>query len=300
LAVTFTKKAANEMRQRIEVLLTQQQEALQSESGGTFVAEVAAPDNSPEDLRRVTMGTFHSICTKILRFNGDLLVSLPSVEKDMVGRGGDAAVNLDGNFAIMDASDQLRLLKECMASEGIDPDKTKFKPVQILDAIGKIKEAQSLGENLFAQVDEKGRQKPLSPLLKTARDLYSLYREKMLSTNSLDFDDLIILTREMLMQYPELREKLHRRWPHILVDEFQDTSKLQLDLVKLLTSSSLFAVGDADQLIYSWRGAYVGSLADLPKEFAQYTDDGVQTVFLKENYRYVALPTCILTWEQND
>lgn len=288
LAVTFTRKAANEMRQRVEVLLAQKQEQHILSSGGTLDSssdndDVA--DNSPQDLSRITMGTFHSICAKILRFNGNLLASLPSVEKDMIGRGEGGAVNLDGNFAILDASDQLRLLKECMVAKTIDLETLSTKPIQILESIGKIKEAEALGQNIFAELDEKGSKKAPSISLKMAREMFSLYREKTLSNNALDYDDLILLTREMLMEHPELREKLHRRWPHILVDEFQDTSRIQFDIVKLLTSSSLFAVGDADQLIYSWRGAHVGSLADLPKEFESYTDDGVQTVFLKENYR---------------
>jgi DNA helicase-2/ATP-dependent DNA helicase PcrA len=87
------------------------------------------------------------------------------------------------------------------------------------------------------------------------------------------------------MKDRELKERLHKRWPHILVDEFQDTSRSQMDLVKLLTSSSLFVVGDADQSIYSWRGAHVGSLDDFATEFRRYAGDGVSTVYLKENYR---------------
>ncbi len=290
LAVTFTKKAAEEMRQRVERLLVQQQ-GQEMPSIQHLDSEVIQQDTSgstPNDLRRITMGTFHSICAKILRFNGDLLQSLPSVEDDMVGRQ-EASVNLDGSFAILDASDQLRILKECLDETKIDLKNSSVKPLQILTAIGTIKEALALGKDPLNEFDES--KKPIPRPLKYARDIYSLYRGKLLSNNALDFDDLILMTREILIMFPELRERLHRRWPHVLIDEFQDTSRIQMDLVKLLTSSSLLVVGDADQAIYSWRGAHAGSLSDFRTEFEDFTEEGVHTVYLKENYRCV-LPLC--------
>jgi DNA helicase II / ATP-dependent DNA helicase PcrA len=92
------------------------------------------------------------------------------------------------------------------------------------------------------------------------------------------------MTRELLMENDDVRERLQRRWTHILVDEYQDTSRIQMNLVKLLTSGSLFVVGDADQSIYSWRGAHAGSLSDFEVEFRQDFGD-VSTVYLMENYR---------------
>jgi DNA helicase-2/ATP-dependent DNA helicase PcrA len=293
LAVTFTKKAAEEMRNRVELLLIQQQQQHDTPSMTTHgsgddevVSEDLAP-NVPKDLGRVTMGTFHSICAKILRFNGDLLESLPSVQDDMVGRIEGGAVNLDGNFAILDASDQLRILKECLDENEIDLKKSSVKPLQVMTAIGTIKEARAQGKDPFAEFNDNQRKKPIPKPLKYAKDVYGLYREKLLSNNALDFDDLIFMTREILMEYPVLRERLHQRWPHVLIDEFQDTSIIQMDLVKLLTSHSLFVVGDADQSIYSWRGAHAGSLSDFRTEFHDFAEAGVHTVFLKENYRYV-------------
>jgi DNA helicase-2/ATP-dependent DNA helicase PcrA len=113
--------------------------------------------------------------------------------------------------------------------------------------------------------------------------VYPLYREYMLRHNCLDFDDLIYYSRDLLLHHVDVRERLQRKWNHVLVDEFQDTSRSQLDLVKLWTSQSLMVVGDADQSIYSWRGAYTSSLSDFDKEFKAWGD--VRTVFLMENYR---------------
>ena len=266
LAVTFTRKAAGEMQQRVEALLHKGDVDGDIENGG-----------APRDLQRVTLGTFHSICAKILRFNGELLPTLPSVQKDMEGLG-PTAINLDGSFAILDQSDQLRVVKECLDEAEIDLKQSGIKPLQVLNAIGQIKEKISQGEGPFDSSSEK--KKMTSKAEKIAKQVYHLYREKLFGSNGLDFDDLIYMTREMLMENEELRERLHMRWPHVLVDEFQDTSRSQMDLVKLLTSSSLLVVGDADQSIYSWRGAHAGSLADFATEY-----NNVHTVHLKENYR---------------
>jgi len=294
LAVTFTKKAAEEMRHRVESLLLQQQqlrERLDGSSGrhsdGNIVVEDQSGVETPVHLRRVTLGTFHSMCASILRINGDLLESLPSVQEDMVGLSGDLAVNLDGRFTILDTSDQLRILKQCLDEAEIDLRKTDVKPVRILEGIGTIKEAKAQGNDPFSKYGDSKDKKPIPKPLKFAKDVYSLYRQKLLSSNTLDYDDLIFMTREALLIYPSLRERLHGRWPHVLVDEFQDTSVSQMDLVKLLTSKSLFVVGDADQSIYAWRGAHASSLSDVISEFEEFTENGVHTVYLKENYRYV-------------
>jgi DNA helicase-2/ATP-dependent DNA helicase PcrA len=291
LAVTFTRKAAGEMQKRVETLLQQQQEAASDD--GDHEQRLAATTydqdgivqetvgNVPKGLERVTLGTFHSVCAKVLRYNGNLLASLPSIVQDMAGVT-NAVVNLDGSFAIADQSDQLRILKEALEAAEIDLKKSAVKPQQILMSIGQIKEALSQGQDPFKS-GEKG--KPIPKTLRIAKEIYGLYREKLLTNNAVDFDDLIFMTRELLMEHRDLRERLHERWPHVLVDEFQDTSRSQMDLVKLLTSKSLFVVGDADQSIYSWRGAHVGSLSDFATEFKGFSGGGVATVYLKENYR---------------
>uniref|UniRef100_A0A7S4AC05 DNA 3'-5' helicase n=1 Tax=Pseudo-nitzschia australis TaxID=44445 RepID=A0A7S4AC05_9STRA len=326
LAVTFTRKAAGEMKERLERLLIEQEKAVRSlenanqnhiydDDGQTIVQENTQGQvdlegsTNPKGIERVELGTFHSICAKILRFNGELLRNLPSVQRDMSmaqpvlmekisstnsneeDEGAepemimvDPEINLNGQYVIIDQAEQIRILNECLKQQEIDLKKTAMKPIQIISTIGKMKDSFAQGQDPF--VDQKNRRGgPGRPgeTMKMARKVYFPYREKLLMNNALDFDDLILMTRELLMVDEELRQRLHKRWPHVLVDEYQDTSKVQMDLIKLLTSSSLFVVGDADQSIYSWRGAHVGSLEDVKTEFEAY--GMVQTVFLKENYR---------------
>jgi len=290
LAVTFTKKASGEMRQRLEKLLQLRQSVEDEVEGIHQVPQEireesigGGPEGSsgaPRGLERVTLGTFHSVCAKILRFNGHLLASLPYVVNDMPNP--ELPINLDNNFVIMDQSDQLRILKECLDEAEVDLKKAGMKPLVILNAMGTIKESLSQGIDPFTTKDKR---KPVSKAIKLAKGVYPIYREKLFSNNAVDFDDLIFLTRELLDVHKDVRQRLHKRWGHILVDEFQDTSRSQMDLVKLLTSSSLFVVGDADQSIYSWRGAHAGSMSDFADEFQSHGDNGVTSVYLKENYR---------------
>ncbi|VEU44473.1 unnamed protein product [Pseudo-nitzschia multistriata] len=337
LAVTFTRKAAGEMRERLEKLLVEQEEHHHAagsgeaadwvpEEGG-ILQETAGPigggagagePSSPRGIERVELGTFHSICAKVLRYNGELLGDLPSVLRDMskakpvlvekIPQGGGSAetddgdddsgdgtegpemvlvdpeIRLNGQYAIIDQGEQVRVLNECLKERKIDLKNTELKPIQIISSIGKMKEIFAQGGNPLADGSkEEGGPGKAGPAMRMARKVYFPYREKLLSNNVLDFDDLILLTRELLMEHEDLRTRLHRRWPHVLVDEYQDTSRVQMDLIKLLTSSSLFVVGDADQSIYSWRGAHVGSLQEVSTEFQAY--GVVKTVFLKENYR---------------
>ena len=293
LAVTFTRKAASEMQHRIEQLLLQQHQrqqlqlqnhgesssvisGLDNEDNGDDIVQEGTDSFTPTGLKRVTLGTFHSVCAKILRWNGDLISSLPSVVADMVGEASGAL--LDRNFAILDQGDQLRIVKELLKEAEIDLEKDGkevVKPLNILSEFSRIKESLLInGKNPAAK----------SRTTRIALQTYPSYRRRLFATNSVDFDDLILLTRELLLHHEDVRENLQRRWPHLLVDEFQDTSRTQMELVKLLTSTSLFIVGDADQSIYSWRGAHVGSLSDFADEFRDYLG-GVHTVYLKENYR---------------
>lgn len=251
LAVTFTKKAASEMERRVF-------------------------DIVGEPTPRVNLGTFHSICTRMLRYNGGVLSSLPSVAADMSKSLNETL--LDGGFSIIDQSEQLRLTKEILNAKGIDLKNYKdIKPLNIVNAMGRIKGELAAGKNPF---DSKRKD---TTLQKIAKSIYYDFREQLLSNNSLDFDDLIYLARELLLNNQEVRNRLQSFWTHILVDEFQDTSVSQMDIIKLLSTDSLLVVGDADQSIYSWRGAQPTSLMDFGKEF-----DSVETVHLMENYRSTA------------
>lgn len=328
LAVTFTRKAAGEMKERLEKVLLEQERVLEGEQPQIYNENTIVQERSeepgvvdlegsrnPRGIERVELGTFHSICAKILRYNGDLLRDLPSVLRDMskaqptwvekiAPSNNDAnddygdddneeskpemvlvdpEINLNGQYAIIDQTEQIRTLNECLKEQNIDLKQTELKPIQILTAIGNMKEMFAQNQDPFADPRKKHGSGGAGAALRVARKIYYKYREKLLANNALDFDDLILLTRELLTVNDDLRGRLHKRWPHVLVDEYQDTSKIQMDLIKLLTSKSLFVVGDADQSIYSWRGAHVGSLEDVATEFSAY--GSVRTVFLKENYR---------------
>jgi len=289
LGVTFTRKAAGEMQQRVHKLLAETAAAAQDDNDNDNDEELLTVEGGFEPfaangMNRVTLGTFHSVCAKILRWNGDLLSTLPSVNADM--RSSRNETVLTGTFNIADQSEQLRLLKETY-KDNVEIEtimkSQNIKPLQILNKICWIKSELHHGEKPFPKDGQ--RRVPWS--LQIAAKLYYPYREKLLSSNCIDFDDLILLTRELLLHNEDICDRLRRRWKHVLIDEFQDTSRTQLDLVKLLTSDSLLVVGDADQSIYSWRGAHVGSLSDFEKEFAKYSSssEGVSTVYLMENYR---------------
>ena len=353
LAVTFTKKAAGEMKHRLETLL-QEQEELDADvmadgidqsdagrrwdsimdtgdgsAGDDIVQEEAPPvllseDGSaprraaPAQMDRVTLGTFHSVCAKILRWNGKELSSLPSIRAHASVDSGSNANIIDGSFAIVDQSEQMRIVKEILKEKGINlkgsGGKADIRPITVLNAVCAIKSADMVeavqmrgrsGVVTEDMEDDNGIEKMSKKVRNIASEIYPQYRQALLTSNSLDFDDLILLTRELLIVNNDVRENLHRRWNHILVDEFQDTSRVQLDLVKLLTTNSLLVVGDGDQSIYSWRGAHAESMANFVTEFqghcadslasdADNSDEGesstseaaeVNTVFLMENYR---------------
>ena len=336
LAVTFTKKAAGEMKHRLESLL-QEQEELDAEGSDTMDAEASTGDNivqeeapavfsedgsvprraAPAPMDRVTLGTFHSVCAKILRWNGRELSSLPSIRAHSNADVGANANIIDGSFAIVDQAETMRIVKEILKEKGINlkesGGKTDIRPITVLNAVCAMKSADMVatvpmrersGGRAEEMDDMNGLEKISKKVRKIASEIYPQYRQALLTSNALDFDDLILLTRELLITNNEVRENLHRRWNHVLVDEFQDTSRVQLDLVKLLTKKSLLVVGDGDQSIYSWRGAHAESMANFASEFqghcarspASNTDDwaedeeitgaaNVKTVFLMENYR---------------
>ena len=229
LSITFTNKAANEMKERVEKLVGE-----------------AAKD--------IWMGTFHSICVKILR--------------SFIDR-----IGYEKSFIIFDTSDQRTLVKECLKSLEID-DKM-FTDRSVLSEISNAK-----NEML----------EPIQYALKAGGDyrkeiiakVYSLYQQRLKENNAVDFDDIINLTIKILSENPDVLEYYNDKFKYILVDEYQDTNKSQFTLVTMLAAKygNITVVGDNDQGIYSFRGADISNILNFEKDFP-----GTKIIKLEQNYR---------------
>ena len=229
LAITFTNKAANEMKERIEKLIG-------------------------DDAKDVWMGTFHSICVRILRRYID-------------------RIGYKSDFVIFDASDQRTLVKECLKTLKID-DKL-FTDRAVLSEI-------SNGKNEMLE--------PKAYSVKYAGDfrkekiaqIYELYQSKLKENNAIDFDDIINFTIKILTDNPDVLEYYTEKFKYVLVDEYQDTNKAQFTLVSLFASryGNITAVGDNDQGIYSFRGADITNILNFERDFP-----GTKIIKLEQNYR---------------
>lgn len=228
LAITFTNKAAGEMKERISKM-------------------VAGAD-------RVWISTFHSMCAKILRMD---INYLPPFTKD---------------FSIYSESDSDKVVKEVLAERGISDDKIKKELVYHIS--NWKNNGQSYMDYIQTHESEYDMRKIGSMML--------AYDEKLAKNNALDFDDLLVKTVELFTKNPDVLDKYARRFEYILVDEFQDTNLVQYNLVKMLASvyKNVFAVGDEDQCIYSWRGANFQNIFNFKKDF-----EGASTYKLERNYR---------------
>jgi DNA helicase II / ATP-dependent DNA helicase PcrA len=286
LAVTFTNKAAKEMKGRIEQLFAEQQ-ALASH--GASYQEL--PPYTQKKLRsqvyhnytkELWIGTFHSLCARILRFDIDKF-------RDPAGR------TWQKNFSIFDESDTQSLIKE-IVTKRMNLDEKRFDPKRVRNAISGAK-------NRGWNPDEFALQGEGSLLWrKTITDVYQLYQTLLAANNALDFDDLIFLPVQLFKQNPEVLNYWHQRFKHILVDEYQDTNRTQYDLIRLLATNgknaanfpwqrrSVFVVGDADQSIYSFRLADFTILMEFQQTFGdRLPDHDTKTMIkLEENYRSVA------------
>ena len=223
LAVTFTNKAAKEMRERV---------------GGMV---------NPEQAKQITLSTFHALCVRMLRRHAHLL-------------------GYKENFSIFDESDQMGLMKK-LAARIHD----KENPLDPNLARNVISKAKNFG---IGEPDETGT---------ALGSLFSKYQDGLRTLNAMDFDDLLLNARLLLRDHPEAREEWRARYRHILVDEFQDTNKLQLELVSLLAGEerpNICVVGDDDQSIYGWRGAEASNLLEFERHFPD-----PEVIKLEQNYR---------------
>lgn len=212
------------------------------------VAEAAGAGQAP-----FWIGTFHATGLKILRADG-------------------SHIGIKSGFSIFDTDDSKRLLKQVMSELNIDPKQFTLNATRSVISKWKNDDVTPAKARAAAGsfIDEK------------YADLYEGYTAALVKCNALDFDDLILRTVHLLEQVDEVREKYARRFRHVLVDEFQDTNPLQLLLVKLLSSEhgNVFAVGDDDQSIYSWRGARIENMLNFDEYFP-----GAVTYRLEQNYR---------------
>ncbi len=229
LAITFTNKAANEMKERVEKLVGD-----------------AAKD--------IWMGTFHSICVKILRRYID-------------------RIGFRSDFVIFDTSDQKTLIKECIKAAQAD-DKI-FTDRSVLSEI-------SNGKNEMLEPSEYGIKYAGDFRREKIAELYALYQKKLKENNAIDFDDIINFTIKILTENPDVLDYYTEKFRYVLVDEYQDTNKSQFTLVSLIASKygNVTAVGDNDQGIYSFRGADISNILNFEKDFP-----GTKIIKLEQNYR---------------
>ena len=229
LAITFTNKAANEMKERIANLVG-------------------------DNVKDMWVGTFHSICVRILRRFID-------------------RIGFDTSFIIFDTSDQKTLIKNCLKDLAID-DKL-FNEELVQSEISNAKNDMLEPFQYTAKAMGDYRKEKIATV-------YELYQKRLKENNAIDFDDIINYTIKILMENPDVLEYYSNKFKYVLVDEYQDTNKAQFTLITLLASKNgnITVVGDNDQGIYSFRGADISNILNFEKDFP-----GTKIIKLEQNYR---------------
>ncbi|MCK4387575.1 MAG: UvrD-helicase domain-containing protein [Dehalococcoidia bacterium] len=228
MAVTFTNKAAREMRERLEQLLGQVSEAL-------------------------TLGTFHAICSRILRREGQ-------------------AIGLNSRFVIYDDEDQLNLIKRSLQELNLDP--KQYAPRALQSGISAAKSCLITPQDYAQQVN--------SYFEEIVQRVYQRYQQLLSQSGAVDFDDLLMKTVQVFNDHSEILSRYQSRYGHILVDEFQDTNIAQYELIKQLVGKyhNICVVGDPDQSIYSWRFADLRNILSFERDYPE-----AKVMFLEQNYR---------------
>ncbi len=228
LAVTFTNKAAREMRERVEGMVG-------------------------DRARNMWMGTFHSICARLLRIDG-------------------RAIGLDSSFVIYDDADQIGLVREILKAKNLD--EKALQPRAVLSEISRAKERLLTAEQ-YAEGATGFFERMVA-------DIYPSYAKLLTKANALDFDDIIMNAVRLLEQREEVRHKYAERFLHVLVDEYQDVNIAQYRLANLLSSKhrNITIVGDDDQSIYAWRGADVSLMLRFSSDYPD-----AKVITLAQNYR---------------
>lgn len=249
LAVTFTNKAAREMRERLWHLLQTPSKNHQESPSSSLAPE----DFDPPRSFMPYMGTFHGICVKILHFEAN-------------------AAGLPRDFIIYDSDDQISLIRRIMKDFNLSDKSLKPKTVQSI-----ISSEKNQGSN-----PEDYAARALYPNQHTIAKIFQHYETEKQKAGALDFDDLLLKTLELFTNDAAVRTKWRNRFEHILIDEYQDTNIVQYQLVKLLVNDqrNLCVVGDDWQSIYSWRGADFTNILHFEKDFP-----GAKVIKLEQNYR---------------
>lgn len=232
LAITFTNKAAKEMKERIHMLM-------------------------PEiDIDKMWVGTFHSICARILRMRID-------------------RIGYNKSFSIYDRDDQKSVIKEIMKEKNTEEDRLGVTIRGLIAAISKAKNSRISPEEYANTAGPYGYEK-------TVAEFYPEYERKLKKNSALDFDDLILKTLELFAKDEETTQYYQRKFLYIFVDEYQDTNRMQYDLVKTVAEqhANLCVVGDIDQSIYKFRGADINNILDFEKDYPN-----AKTILLEQNYR---------------
>ncbi len=256
LAVTFTNKAAAELRERSATLLQQNPNTWHTWSGF---------GSGP------VLGTFHSICVRILREEAGVL-------------------GYKESFVIYDTADQKSAMRQVMKFEGTSP--KDINPNKVLGMISRAK------NELLSPTDMEAAAR--GPAEKLASRLYERYQTFLKNHDAMDFDDLLVQTVRLFQQHPEVLKKYQDRWQYIMVDEYQDTNTVQYTWAQLLAGErkNLFVVGDDWQGIYSWRGATIRNILEFEKDYP-----GAHVIRLEQNYRstkdIVALGNAVIAGNQS-
>ena len=232
LALTFTNKAAKEMRERVERLVG-------------------------ENAQDMWLGTFHSVCVRILRRD---------IEK----------LGYKRSFTIYDDDDQLRVIKDGLKALNLDENRSQPK---------EMRARISSAKNKMLTPDEWFHDSLKDYQAQQFHNLYTYYEDRLRAANALDFDDLLLRTLQLFVDHPPVLDYYRQRFQYVLVDEYQDTNAAQYHFVRLLTEQSrnLCVVGDDDQSIYGWRGADIRNILDFEKDYPD-----AQVIKLEQNYRSTA------------
>ena len=282
LAVTFTNKAAREMKDRLEILLAKK--LAESDLGQPLSTLHLSVQNElrtrikREITKDLWIGTFHALFARLLRFD---------IEKYIDKEG----LSWTKHFSIYDETDAQSLIKE-IVTQDLQLDPKRVEPKKIRWAISNAKNKGMMPDTLEAEADGKRG--------KLTAQAYRIYRKALAANNALDFDDLLLLPVQLLKQNEDTRNYWHNRFKHLLVDEYQDTNWTQYELIKLLVTNgekpslfkkwkdrSVFVVGDADQSIYSFRAADFRILMGFQEDFSSKIEkiNTSNIVKLEENYR---------------